>query len=275
MWRAAAGIVALPPGWAHPPGLQQSMNILDRLRGTLAKMRAERAETACSAYWRTATSAAMNKEPRDKPEAIASAMEAIGKTDQDLEQDAALLADLAAAEAQLTRESEVHRTVLQLRSRAIDLDKEVEKLRADTKAKADEAEAARRQASSTEHAMQTAREHAAQLRRKLATRGHQQAAAWVADHDAEQRRHYEIEALESALRTAQSELAQANVDLAEAQRRAGRELGPHAFAEERERHQRDQEQMQLREKIVDRRQQRVTEIEAALLRLRSNEAPAK
>lgn len=251
------------------------MNILTSLKDTLAKMRADRAETAGSAYWRTATAAAKNHEPKDKPDAIAAAMEAIGKTTEDLEQDAALLAELAASEAQLLRETELQRTVHQLRARAIELEAAAEKLRAEAKIKADEADAARRQASTTENSMQTAREHAAQIRRKLAVRGHQAAATWVANHDAQNQRRYDIEARENELRTAQTELAQATVDLAEAQKRAGRELPPHALSDVIERHQRDQDQLRLREQIADRSQHRVNELEAELQRLRTNEAPAK
>ena len=192
------------------------MTLLESLRQRLLGIRTKAQTTAASAYWRAVDAVAQGQEPKVRDDDLLESMQALGKTEDDIDTDAQLLADLKAQEAILATKAATEKNAARLAKEAADLTAEASRLRAaaDKATKdAEERQTNRRLAMSS---IEAAEREAERLRRQLANRGHQKLRDRVDADDAERECAARLEGLEVALRRAKAELDVAERDLAEA-----------------------------------------------------------
>lgn len=192
------------------------MALIESLRQRLFGIREKAKTTLEAAYWRAAEAVAIGQEPKVRDEDLLESMQSLGKTEDDLEQDAQLLANLRAQESILATRQAVEKREAKLAQEAAELSAQAMRLREDADRKAAEAEQLQKRRSSERTALENAGREATRLRTVLGQRGHQQLRERVAAEDAARERAERIEGLETQLPRAVADLASAERDLAEA-----------------------------------------------------------
>jgi len=192
------------------------MTLLDSLRQRLFGIRAKAQTATASAYWRAADAVAQGQEPKVRDEDLLESMQALGKTEDDLEEDAQLLGSLRAQESILATRTAVEKRDAKLLQEAQALSAEAVQLRQEAERKAAEAEHLQKRRSHERTAIENAEREATRLRTVLGQRGHQQLRERVAAEDAARERASRIEGLETQLPRAVADLASAERDLADA-----------------------------------------------------------
>lgn len=192
------------------------MTLLESLRQRLLGIRAKAQTSAASAYWRAVDAVAQGQEPKVRDDDLLESMESLGKTEDDIDTDAQLLAELKSQEAILATKPATEKNAARLAKEAADLRSEASRLRAAADKAARDAEERQSQRDTALRAIDHAEREAERLRRQLANRGHQKIRDRVAADDAVRDRAELLEKLESDLQRAKAELATAEQDLAEA-----------------------------------------------------------
>lgn len=251
------------------------MPLLDSLRQRLFGIRAKAQTTAASAYWRTAEAVAHGQEPKVRDEDLLESMQALGKTEDDLEEDAQLLGSLRAQESILATRAAVEKRDAKLLQEAQALSAEAVQLRQEAERKAAEAEQLQKRRSHERTAIENAEREATRLRTVLGQRGHQQLRERVAAEDAARELASRIEGLETELPRATADLASAERDLADAIDANTRNQPKRLIDGELVPDERNLPTVDIWQRKRDRAAERVERIRAELEQLRGGPVPAE
>lgn len=186
--------------------------LMDYLK-KLAGVRRERRGSAAAVYWNACADLANGREPRAKAEALAEALDDLRRSEQDLADDARLVAEHHAATERASRRDAVRSRLRAAGAALAAADQKAAELIDEARRIRAEAQAAVDAANAEQTAVQRATEQVRQLARRLAQRGEPSAVEAAADAELQRR----TDSASTDLRVAQQELAEVEAFEADAQ----------------------------------------------------------